>query len=424
MNVNNLHVRRVKVAALQAPVLAFDADTRVDLTAFDGWQSPYPTQKPVCVGLELQISGTNIWQLAANSAALKDLFLGHMLDITQLSVAGGVDLIRGAKGYLRSLFNYLQRGRIEDVRARNLAAPGGAPATYTRTITAMIDFLEPRLRNPFMRCWPVECLVSRQAGSQFLFKLNAAAKQFFVGGSASTLSIVTANTPVVTVWMHIVDVDARDVTMPAIVLESHQVSDTRVNPTPGAGAYLRILGTLSPVNADNYGANGTDVDDLSAYSTIDYFGTPNNYAIWKEDVSLYMRKVARSVSLDPPLLQDDPANGGNAKAQFQLFNPLENFDGHLRAIPFLYPKPGQDVNDARIFADDPKLGANGDSRAGLPASINWATHAVVPRTTAQLLAAINCLRTTRGTAVTNRPKIPPQYSKADPSRVPLSIDLT
>lgn len=416
-------VRRAKMATMVLGANGYNADanSRVDLTAWDGWRSPTTGKKPMLLTLEFKFTGD--FTTANGDAALRSLFLMYMLDIVSMKGPGGIEIIRGAKGWHRYLYNYLNKGEIRGFRPRNIAANGsGTLGHNTRTVSMYLDFVEHKARNPYFRCWPLECFTSKSGGAELTLFQKSAAQLLFTGGAAVHLGVPTGT---LEIWAHIWDVPATQVIIPAIVLESSQTGDARVNPTPGAGAYLRLMMANSPNGGDN--GQAADVDDLSAYTTLNSFGYQNRYVVQgDEGLDLYMQRISEAITDEQHSQLDDPT--GN-KAEYMLLNPVENFDGHVRAIPFVTPRNGEDITEAPIFTDDPKLTANGNSRAGLPVSITWLTQTVQPRTNAQLQAIINSMTSLRGTKITAQARPFTQggraiYAGADPSRVPLMIDAT
>jgi hypothetical protein len=414
-------VRRAKMATLAIGTgLNADANTRVDMQSWDGWRSPQPGKKGMLLAFELKFTGD--FTTANGDAALRSLFLQYMLDVATLKGPGGIEIMRGSKGWHRYLYAYLNKGEIRGLRPRNIAAnASGALGHNTRTVTMYIDFVEHRARNPYFRCWPVECFASKSGGAEFVIYQKSAAQALFTGGSTVHLGVPTGT---LEIWAHIWDVDAKRVMIPAIVLESSQAGDTRLNPTPGAGAYLRLMMAASPNVADN---DGTYADDLSAYATLNSFGYQNRYLVQNDEgLDLYMQKVSEEVSEEQHSQLDDPTQN---KAEYMLFNPSENFDGHVRAIPFVYLKNGQDITDAPIFTDDPKLRANGDSRTGLPASVTWLTQTLQRRTADMLRAIVSSMTSVRGTTISAASVTPlvdgrgvPVYRGADQQLVPVQID--
>jgi hypothetical protein len=411
-------VRRAKMATLVLGANGYNADanSRVDMTAWDGWRSPVAGKKPMLLALEFKLVGD--FTTANGDAALASLYLQYMLDIVSLKGPGGIEIIRGAKGWHRWLYNYMKKGEIRGVRPRNIAAnSSGALGHNARTVTMYVDFVEHKARNPYFRCWPAECFTSKSGGAELTLFQKSTAQSLFTGGSLVHLGLPTVT---VEIWAHLWDIDARRMIIPAVILEASQPGDARLNPTPGLGAYLRIMMANSPAPADN--TNAADIDDLSSYSVLNSFGYQNRYLIQgDEGLDLYMQKVSDEITEEQHSQLDDPTQN---KAEYMLFNPSENRRGNVPAIPFVYPRNGQDITDAPIFTDDPKLTANGNSRAGLPASITWLTETIVPRTNAMLKSILSSMTTLRGTSITATPRVPQGYAGADSSRVPLVVDAS
>jgi hypothetical protein len=102
-----------------------------------------------------------------------------------------------------------------------------------------------------------------------------------------------------------------------------------------------------------------------------------------------------------------------------LFNPSENFDGHVRAIPFVYPRNGQDITDAPIFTDDPKLTANGNSRTG-SARVDHVAHAdAAAAHQRDMLRRSSRMTSLRGTTITATPRVTNRRALRRRRRVPL-----
>jgi hypothetical protein len=141
-----------------------------------------------------------------------------MLDIVTLKGPGGIEIIRGAKGWHRWLYNYLNKGEIRGVRPRNIAAnASGALGHNTRTVTmySTSSSTAPATRTSVAgrssasrrsRAAPS----SRSSRSRRRRRSSPAAATVHLGVPTGTLEI----------WAHIWDVDAKRVIIPAIVLES------------------------------------------------------------------------------------------------------------------------------------------------------------------------------------------------------------
>lgn len=412
--------RRVKVATYTAGGdLTLGTDKRVTLSGFDGWRPLSNAKKAILLALEFVVSGT--FTLNAASAKLPAFFLNYMLDIPTLKGAGGIELIRNGKGWWRGFLNYMQAGQMRGLFTRDLAANGGgSPANYTRTFNQFVDFVEHRSPDPYARCWPAECFFgANTGGAELQFNMKGAVQTLFTGGAAATLGF-TAGT--VTIYAHMADVDARRVRIPTMLLERMIPTDQNVvNPSPKAGVYTRLLIANSPAPADNPGATA---DDLSAYTQLDYFGYNGNFPIYKEDVAGYIQRVSDEISEEQRPVFDDPTS---ERSDAYLFNPLTNFDGHLRGIPLQYLRSGESITASRVFKDDPKLGANGDARGGLPTAINFISQEPIARTaqqTSAILASISRAGNPQANLQGRGTSPDPKYAGSDPSRSPAIVDAS
>jgi hypothetical protein len=409
--------RRVKMATLTlGSGLNADADTRIDLTGFDGWRPAKSNRKAVLLALELEVSGD--FATTDGSAKLGNLFLNYMLDPTSLKGPGGVELINPtSRGWHRPFYNYMQQGEMRGLFTRDIAAnSSGSLAHHTRTMNMFLDFVEHRSPDPYARCWPAECFFTKGTGAEFIVKMKSAAQILFLSSAAVHLSFPSGT---LTVYAHLSDVPANRLRIPSMLLERAINGDSRTNPTPGPGAYTRLLIANSPAPADNPG--GED-DDLSDYTQIDYFGYAGNYGIWKEDVAGYVQRVSDEISEEPRPQLDDPTS---YRSDAYILNPLSNFDGHLRALVLQYLRSGDTLSASRVYADEPKLGANGDSRTNLPQAINFITQEPIARTSGMMSAILSTItRASNGQPLNRTPILDPRYKSADPSRSPWIVDAS
>ncbi|HEX8010198.1 MAG TPA: hypothetical protein VF814_04600 [Casimicrobiaceae bacterium] len=405
--------RRVVMATMTLGTdLPANATKRVDMSNFDAWRSPVLGMKPMLLAIEARITG--VFTTAAASAGLRDMFLQYLHDFVSLKGPGGIELIRDGAGWHRYLFNYLQKGELRGIRARALAANAGpGTASYTRTIEQFVDFVEHKAPDPYFRCWPFECFANKASGAELTVRLRDSAT-LFLSAAAVVLGLSSAT---IEYAVHLSDVPAANLQIPAIVLESNIGHENRVRATPGNGAYLRCVVANSPAPADNVG--GED-DDLSGYDTIDSFGHEGRYLLKDESVDTFVQRVTDEVSDEPASNFDDPSN---YRAAYRMTSPFENFDGHLRMLPLIYLRNGQGLGDVPVFQDEPKLRVNGDVRTALPEEISWLTQQVIPRTKEQEKAILRSIRINgTDTPISKAGVTPKRYAGHDPSRVPLIVD--
>jgi hypothetical protein len=185
---------------------------------------------------------------------------------------------------------------------------------------------------------------------------------------------------------------------------------------------LRCLLAESPVAADN---DGTVLDDLSAITSLDYFGLPNFYTVYQQPTVLHMQDMNKLISTEQPSQLN--TNTGN-KSEFRLLDPQQNFDGHIRAIPLIWPDKGANLTDGPQYNDKPLLGINADVGAGLPASYYFLCQTIEPRTDVVLNATMSALTSASSgqSLVGARVAVAPGYNVAgaDLSRVPLLVNAS
>lgn len=343
----------------------------------------------------------------ASQPLLHTLSLKYLLD-TELVGPAGYIISQARAGWTSPIWEYLQRGRLPWIFGRDIAA--GATSA-TRTFTSEIDFEEPLLNSPMARCWPVEAFRAGGAGLFVTWKTPVTIK-----GVTLTTASLTLN-----IYAHVFDVPANQVPLPVLVSETMTRTNLGdINPSPGIGQYLRLAMALSPVAADNDGVNS---DDLSAVTQIDYFGMPNRYTVQNQPVVLHLQDLVKLIGTEPPSQLDD--NSGN-KSEFHLLDPQQNFDGHVRAIPLIWPDKGSNITDGPRYNDYPKLGVNGNVTTGLAAQFWWLAQKVDPRSDEVLNATVGAMTSaqTQQSLVGRSAVVAPGYdvAGADKSRAPLVIN--
>lgn len=397
---------RRKIASLVLGSAALPANTK---TAVDMTKIPPFVQvgmRSVMMKLEFKLTAT--FTEPASQPLLQTLYLKSLLD-TELVGPAGFIITAARKGWHDPIWEYMQRGRIDWIKGINLPAAGTAA---TRTWTQEIDFEEPLTSSPLARCWPVEAFKAGGAGLFVTYKTP-----YTIKGVALTTTSLTLD-----IYAHVFDVKASEVPIPILVSElAVKTNGGDINPSPGIGQYLRILMSLAPVPADN---DGTASDDLSAYTTIDYFGLQNAYAVYQQPVPLYMQDLNKQIATEQPSQLN--VNTGN-QSEFRLLDPQQNFDGAIRAIPLVYPQKGSNIFNGPIYNDFPRLGANGDVTAGLPLNFWWLLQRLEPRTQAVFNATVGAMTSvsTNRSLLGANGKIPSGLvGQADVSRLPMIVDAS
>jgi len=345
---------------------------------------------------------------SASMPALSTLFLKYLLD-KELVGPGKFMISQDRRGWHDPLWKYAQRGEIDWIRGLDIPA---STTSATRTWYQDIDFEEPLQPGSISRCWPIECFKAPNAGLWLTWKSPVTIKGV----------TITTSTLVIQVYADVFDVPAATVPIPLAISEfALQTNSGDVNPTPGIGKYLRVMMANSPVPADNL--DGTSADDLSAYTTIDYFGYQNNYAVFQQPVDRWMQAVMKNITVEGHSQLN--TNTGN-KGEFRLFDPAENFDGFVRAIPLVIPNKGTDVTAVPTFSDYPRLGANGNIRTGLPGGFFFLCQRIEARTDTVLNAAVGALTSaSSGKSIIGRPAQQSQgHAGSDPSRSPLVVNCS
>lgn len=360
----------------------------------------------------IRFKNTATFTITAAQPKLPSLWLKVFLD-KKLVGPAGYQIVQSQPGWQDALWEYLQRGEIDWLRCRDIAA---GVTSATRTWEQAIDFEEPMTLAPAARFWPLEAF--KAAGSALSLTLRAT--PLTVKGVA-TVTIASWTTKV---YLDVFDVDASMVPLPTLITRySLATQSGDAKPSPGIGKYLRIAMANSPIPTDNvdtaFGAGGNTSDDLSSYLTVDSFGYQGNFAVYQEDVDQLIQRKVKELSVEQHSQLDD--NSGN-KSEFRIGDPQENFDGLVRLIPVLTPSKGYaNIANAPRFADMPVLQVNGGSRAGLPGGFFWLCERIDARTDAVLNATVGAMTDVNGRSLLGRSaKVTPGYN--DPSVAPLLID--
>lgn len=401
--------KRRLVASLVAGTSQFQLNTRtfVDMSKIPTFQTV--GMKSMLMKLEFKMTAS--CTLAASQPLLNTLFLKYGLN-TELWGPGNFIISQDRRGWMDPIWQYAQAGRIDWIKGQDVAA---ATTSFSRTWTQEMNFEEPQLKSSIARCWPIEAFRAGNAGLYVTFKSPF--------GPIDGVSAVTTTAITIDIYAHVFDIPASNLFLPILVREFAVKTDGGVlHPTPGIGQYLRCLLALSPVAADN---DGTVLDDLSAITSLDYFGLPNAYTIYQQPTVLHMQDMNKLISNEQPSQLN--TNTGN-KSEFRLLDPQQNFDGHIRAIPLIWPDKGANITDGPIYNDKPLLGINADVSAGLPGNYYFLCQTVEPRTDVVLNATMAALTSSSsgqsliGARVAPAPgyNIPGQ----DQSRIPLLVNAS
>lgn len=362
------------------------------------------------------IKTTATLTIPAAQPALPTLFLKALVD-KDLIGPGNYQITYGRRGWHDPIWGVMQRGELDGIRGADIAA---GTTSAVRTWTQAIDFEEPLLGGQIARCYPVEAFTAPNAGLWLTLRSG-----FTIKG----ISSVTVSAAVISVYVDVFDVAADAVPLPIPMSEfALQTLANDINPTPGPGKYLRVVMANSPIAVDNsdptFGAGNSPPtpDDLSAYTTVDYFGVAANYAVYQEDVSLLMQRVSKDILTEKH--SQLASNAGN-KSEFRLFDPQENYDGLTRAIPLIYPSKGADLTQVPSYEAPPRLGANGGIRTGLPQGFWFLCQRFDPRSDSMLNALVGAMTASgTGKSILGRTaQIAPGYrGSSDYTRAPLIIN--
>ena len=374
-----------------------------------------PGFKSIITEIELKCALTAT--TLANDQALPGMFLHYLLD-TEVYGPGGARW-RQRKGWHDPIWNAVQDGRVLGQRAAALPLTGGSPGSYARTFSKHIRFTEDLMSSRFAACPP--SIAMAKGNGKLRFFLHNSSEGVRPGG-AGPLGL-GCSAAVIDVFVHTIDVPNTKVPL-CVFLEEMSIDGlSDMWPSPDIGDYLRIVLANGPA----FGA--TSWDDVSAYTNIDSFGVPGNFRVFDTPVDLWYREFHKQITDqfgDEHTLLD--AAAANQKAEFRVLDPIENNDGKLRGIPLVYPRFGQDIAEAvRFRGAKPLLKTNGNSRAGLPATIDFLVHRVQPRDDKALNAMLTALSPN---AVHRGVDIPMSYKDAsgkklpgiDERRIPLLVD--
>jgi hypothetical protein len=370
-----------------------------------------PGNKAIVTKFETKITG--VFTTSASDAALYSYFLHNCLD-TEF-YAAGVRIV-SRQGWQDPIWDVLSSGRIGSDRCADLPATGGGgPGSYTRTFSKSIKFVDDRLSSRLARCWPAISLA--KGGAYLRFYLHAAAEVL------KTVHLGLTSGTQLEVWAHLLDVPAAMVPVPAYVEEMSEDGKKETNPTPGLGQYM----TIAMVNPPQNQGQGTSLDDLSAYTTIDSFGTKGRPIVDGEKVDFVLRKFNEAMVDD---VDARPANGPQAtnKLETRSCDPRESADGLTRMIPLQYMRRGQDISEApKFYGDFPRLRANNNVTTGLPTQVSFLVRRVQPRDPKMVGEIVKWL----SNDAINRPLVvPPGYTdgkgnmraNVDAQRIPLFAD--
>lgn len=401
--------KRRLVASLVMGSSGFSANTRtfVDMSKIPTFQTV--GMKSMLMKLEFELVGS--FTHAASQPLLNTLFLKYGLN-TELWGPGNFIISQDRRGWMDPIWEYAQRGRIDWIKGQDVAA---STTSYSRTWTQEMDFEEPMLKSTIARCWPVEAFRAGNAGLYVTWKTPF--------GPIDGVSAVTTTALTINIYAHVFDIPASQLFLPILVREFAIKTDSGVlHPTPGIAQFLRCLLAESPVAADN---DGTVLDDLSAITSLDYFGLPNAYTVYQQPTVLHMQDMNKLISTEQPSQLN--TNTGN-KSEFRLLDPQQNFDGHIRAIPLIWPDKGANLTDGPTYNDKPLLGINGDVSGGLPGNYWFLCQTVEPRTDVVLNATMAALTSSSSgqSLIGARAAVAPGYNVAgaDLSRVPLLVNAS
>jgi hypothetical protein len=337
----------------------------------------------------------------ASSAAVKAYRLHRLIDWQLVGPDGFIHVDR--LGYHDAVREYLQFGEFGRQTCADLPATGGSAGSYPRTFTKFMSFLQPGMRDPYFACLPSAYFARGQL-------------RIFPHGTGTTYSGATASLSdlTITAYVHILDVPAAAVPIGAFIQEGYGSLNNEPRPSPGAGRYLRLAATLDPATA-------TYEDDLGSITSFDFGASDGAGMIHRNRDTVELIREWNQINC-----RDQKPNFGTLTSPqefYRFLDPTANVSGDLHALPLVFPRRRDGVQNMPLWNSRPELRINNDNRSGVPAAFDLIWDRFASREPKHIQNVMESVRQGsygrfRGEAA----HMAPGYAGVDPRHAPLIVD--